>query len=278
MKPIISALVGFAVLVASADAATPVTEENAWQETYAVDTAEPRLVISNIWGGIQVRTGAVGQISVSAVELRSAPDQERFDRSLETLLVNIEADAYGASFQVGDPNEHRNQFDNCRGCRLDVQFEVVVPPGTIVDVGTVMDGSVDVRDVAGTVTARNVNGPVDVDGIQDCESIESVNGKVNVGFSKTPAEDCNIETVNGDITLDVPAGTGMDVTLDLFNGEIVSELMAGPLDLSATVEHTTKNGHSQYRIQKLTGLRIGAGGPTYSISSINGDVRIQKHQ
>jgi hypothetical protein len=81
--------------IASADAATPVTEENTGQETYAV-------------------------------ELRSAPDQERFDRSLETLLVNIEADAYGASFQVGDPNENRNQFNNCRGCRLDVQFEVLI--------------------------------------------------------------------------------------------------------------------------------------------------------
>jgi len=278
MKPTISTLIGFAVLVAPVDAATTVTEQITWQETYAVDTTEPRLVINNIWGGIQVRTGAVGQISVSAVELRSAPDQERFDRSRENLLINIDADAYGASFRVGDPNEQRARIENCRGCRLDVQFEAVVPPGTIVDVGTVMAGRVDVRDVAGTVTASNVNGPVDVDGIQECESIESVNGKINVGFSRSPAQNCNIETVNGDITLDVPAGTGMDVTLDLFNGEVVSELMAGPLDLAATVEQTTENGHRQYRIQKLTGLRLGAGGPIYSISSINGDVLIQKHQ
>lgn len=278
MKPITSALAGVAVLVAPVDAATTVTEQIVWQETYAVDTAEPRLVIDNIWGGVQVRTGAVGQISISAVELRSAPDQDRFDRSRETLLVNIDADAYGASIRVGDPNQQRRRIDNCQGCRLDVQFEAVVPPGTIVDVGTVMDGRVDVRDVTGIVTASNVNGPVDVDGIQECESIGSVNGKVNVGFSRSPVRNCNIETVNGDITLDVPAGTGMDVTLDLFNGEVVSELMAGPLDLAATVEQTTENGHRQYRIQKLTGLRIGSGGPIYSISSINGDVRIQKHQ
>lgn len=278
MKPIISAFVGFAVLVAPVDAATTVTEQIVWQETYAVDTAAPRLVINNIWGGVQVRTGAVGQISISAVELRSAPDQDRFDRSRETLLVNIDADAYGVSFRVGDPNKQRRRIDNCQGCRLDVQFEAVVPPGTIVDVGTVMDGRVDVRDVTGMVTASNVNGPVDVDGIQECESIGSVNGKVNIGFSRSPVQNCNIETVNGDITLDVPDGTGMDVTLDLFNGEVVSELMAGPLDLAATVEQTTENGHRQYRIQKLTGLRIGSGGPIYSISSINGDVRIQKHQ
>ena len=66
--------------------------------------------------------------------------------------------------------------------------------------------------------------------------------------------------------------------VDLFNGKVVSEFVAGPLDLPATIERTTENGHNQYRIQKLSGLRIGAGGPIYSIASINGDVRIQKHQ
>jgi len=70
----------------------------------------------------------------------------------------------------------------------------------------------------------------------------------------------------------------MDIALDLFNGDVSSQLTVGPLELPATIEHTMENGHEQYRIQQLSGLRIGAGGPTYSISSINGDVRIQKHQ
>jgi hypothetical protein len=153
-----------------------------------------------------------------------------------------------------------------------------VPPGAIVDVGTVMDGRVDIEGVTGTVSASNVNGPVKVDAIRECTSIESVNGKIDVGFATSPVSDCNIETINGDITLDVPEGTGLDIKLDLFNGDLSSQLTAGPLDLPATIEHTMENGHGQYRIQKYSGLRIGAGGPTYSISSMNGDVRIQKHQ
>ena len=141
-----------------------------------------------------------------------------------------------------------------------------------------MDGPVDIEGVTGSVSASNVNGPVKVGDIHECTSIESVNGKVDVSFATSPVSDCSIETINGDITLDVPEGTGLDIKLDLFNGDLSSQLTVGPLELPAMIEHTMENGHDQYRIQKFSGLRIGAGGPTYSISSMNGDVRIQKHQ
>ena len=273
--PLMAALV---LSIVTANAVVPVTEQSTWNEIYVVRTASPRLVINNIWGGVKIRTGKEGQISVSATQLRSAPDQELYERSLETIALDIQSDVDGVTITVGDPDERWHHMDRCDGCRLDIQFEVLVPPGAIVNVGTVMDGRIDIEGVTGIVTARNVNGPIRVDDIQDCEVIESVNGQVDVGFSRSPARDCNIETINGDITLDIPVDTGLDVTLDLFNGKVVSEFVAGPLDLPATIERTTENGHNQYRIQKLSGLRIGAGGPIYSIASINGDVRIQKHQ
>lgn len=278
MKTNITALIALVLSLSVSQAAASVEEESTWKDIYIVDTAAPHLRISNIWGGVTVRTGKSGQISISAVELRSAPDQERFDRSFESIRLDIRADANGVSLLVGDPNERWHRMNECEGCRLDIQFEVLVPPGAIIDVGTVMDGRVDIEGVTGSVAASNVNGPVKVDEIRECTSIESVNGKVDVGFATSPVTDCNIETINGDITLDVPAGTGMDIELDLFNGDVSSQLMAGPLELPVTIEHTMENGHEQYRIQQLSGLRIGAGGPTYSISSMNGDVRIQKHQ
>lgn len=278
MKTSSTALIALLLTTATLHAANAVEVQNNWNDTYSVDTATPHLRISNIWGGVTVRTGKSGQISVSAVELRSAPDQQRFDRSFESIRLDIKADANGVSLLVGDPDERWHRMNECRGCRLDIQFEVLVPPGATVDVGTVMDGRVDVEGINGSVSASNVNGPVRVDDIRECTSIESVNGKVDVGFAISPVNDCSIETINGDITLEVPDGTGLDIALDLFNGDISTQLLVSPLDLPATIEHTLENGHDQYRIQKFSGLRIGAGGPTYSISSMNGDVRIQKHQ
>jgi hypothetical protein len=277
MKSYLSIFITLVLFTGAANSATPISEEKAWTETYTVSETAPHLKISNIWGGVRVRTGKSGEITVSVTEVRSAPDRALFDMSLERINLDIEADNNGVSILVGDREERWRRMDRCKGCRVDYQFDVVVPADAVVDVGTVMDGLVDVKGVEGVVSASNVNGRIHVDDINNCDSISSVNGRVEIGFTRAPVRDCSIETINGDITLDVPANTSLDVTMDLFNGDIRSDFPVDPLSLPATVEHVTKDGQNQYRIQQLSGIRIGAGGPTYTIASMNGDVRIQKN-
>jgi hypothetical protein len=277
MKKYLSLLIVFAFFVDFASAATPITEEKAWTETYAVGTSTPHLEISNIWGGVRVRTGKVGEIVVSVTALRTAPSEELFHMSLQRINLDIEADSNGVSILVGDRNNRWNQMDRCRGCRVDYQFDIVVPPDSVIDVGTVMDGLVDVSGVTGVVSASNVNGSISVEKIENCASINNVNGRIKVSYTKAPVDDCDIQTVNGNITLNVPDNTSLDVTADLFNGEIESDFPVDSLSLPATVEHVVKDGRNRYRIQQLSGVRIGAGGPTYSIASINGDVRIRRN-
>jgi DUF4097 and DUF4098 domain-containing protein YvlB len=140
-----------------------------------------------------------------------------------------------------------------------------------------MDGLVDVSGIAGVVSASNVNGSVSVEQIRNCDHVSSVNGRVKIQFAVAPVRDCDIETVNGDITLNMPDNTSLDVTADLFNGDIKSDFPVDALSMPATVEQVVENGRSIYRIQKLSGVRIGAGGPTYSVASINGDVLIRRN-
>jgi hypothetical protein len=97
-------------------------------------------------------------------------------------------------------------------------------------------------------------------------------------FSRAPLQNCSIETINGDVTLEVPENTSLDVAFDLFNGKVWSELPVGAFELPASVEQTVEDGRTRYRIQQLAGVRIGAGGPVYSVASMNGDLRIRKHQ
>ena len=84
-----------------------------------------------------------------------------------------------------------------------------------------------------------------------------------------------IESINGDITLAMPGDAGIDMALDLFNGRVVSELEVEPVALPVSVEYVADNGRHSYRIEQPAGLRVGAGGPSYRISSLNGDVRIR---
>jgi hypothetical protein len=216
-----------------------VEESKSWSDSFPVTADNPVLKIENIWGDVNVRPGKPGEIVISVQERRSAPDRVHFERSLETLRLNTEADANGVYLYVGNRERDWHGRNNCRDCRADYHFDVTVPANTQVDVST-------------------------------------VNGEVSLGFDAPPAANCDIGTVNGDITLKLPEDSGLDVTMDLFNGRMLTQLPVDALALPATVEHIETGGRHQYRIEQQAGVRIGAGGPRFTLSSLNGDIHIQK--
>jgi hypothetical protein len=263
------------LMVSTGFAGDRVEESKTWTETFPVGS-KPTLEIDNIWGDVNVRPGQSGEIVVTISEKRSAPDQKRYERSLETLQLNTDADDTGVALYVGNDDRDWHGRDNCRGCRVDYQFDVVVPVDTQLNVSTVNDGRIDIEGVSGSVSADNVNGPIAVSKMRNCSELNSVNGEVSLGFTAPPGENCNIETINGDITLTMPDDSGFDVAMDLFNGRMLTQLPVDGLAMPAKVEHIESNGHHTYRIEQQAGVRIGAGGPTFTISSMNGDIRIQK--
>ena len=267
----------FAVLALADNAAAAVTDQKTWSQSYPVSAAMPRLLIDNIWGNVRVRIGTAREIAVTVDEKRSAPSQELFELSKQTIFLDVKADGDGVTMVVGKPDDTmRPRINRCRGCRVDYQFEVTVPPGTQIDVSTVTDGSIDVAGGGGPVSASNVNGPVEVKDLQDCAQIESVNGAVEVAFARAPSRDCSIKTINGDITLTVPGGTGLDAALSVMQGSVVSEFDLEPLALPAKIDQRKEEGRFVYHIEQAAGIRLGTGGPTFSIESLNGDLRIRR--
>jgi len=277
MRTTVSAICILGLLVTPAVAADRVEESRSWTETFTVTHTNPTLEISNIWGDVRVRAGGeAGEISISVKEHRSAPDQLRFDRSLETLKLNTEADGSGISLYVGNRDRNWHWSKRCRGCRVDYQFDVLVPADVQLDVSTVNDGDVDVHGVIDVINAANVNGSVFISGLNNCSALESVNGEITASFANPPGADCDMQTVNGDIIIEIPEAAGINVAMDLFNGRMRSELPVDPLAIPARVEESRSDGHYRYRIEQPAGVSIAGGGPTFSISSINGDIRIQK--
>jgi len=279
----LAARLGFLILAIPAlfafAPASAVTDQNTWSQTYPVSAATPKLRIDNIWGNVRVRAGAAREIAVTVNEKRSAPTQELFDLSKETIYLDVQADDTGLSMIVAQPDRLPGRhFDRCRNCRVEYQFEVTVPAGTQVDVSTVTDGGIDVAGTNGPVNASNVNGPVAAKDLQECAQIESVNGAVDVSFARAPSRDCSIKTINGDITLTVPGGAGLDAALSVMQGRVDSEFDLEPLALPVKVEQRNEDGHFVYHVQQAAGIRLGKGGPTFSIESLNGDLRIRKGQ
>jgi hypothetical protein len=267
-----------ALLACGNSASAAVTDQKTWSQSFPVTAAAPRLLVDNIWGNVRVRIGSAREIAVTIDERRSAPTQELFELSKQQIFLDVQADSEGVAMVVAQPEDSRSRprVNRCRGCRVDYQFEVTVPPGTQIEVSTVTDGGIDVAGGGGPVKASNVNGPVAVRDLQDCTEIESVNGEVEVSFARAPSRDCSIKTINGDITLSVPGATGLDAALSMMQGDVVSEFDLEPLALPAKVEQRKENGRFVYHIEQAAGIRLGAGGPTFDIQSLNGDLRIRK--
>lgn len=278
MKAHFSSIGWVVMLACSSTFADPITEQRTWQQTYAVSSATPQLLVRNIWGNVTVRAGSAREIAVTVDERRSAPSQESFEKLKTRIRLDVEASGEGVSMVVGDPDPTERWTDMCRGCRAEYQFEVVVPPGTQIDVGTVTEGRVDVSGVHGLVKASNVNGPVAVRDLNDCSNIESVNGALDVVFARAPGENCSIKTINGEITIGLPAGAGLDAILSVTHGSIESDFNVEPLALPTKLDKQELDDRLSYRIEQPAGVRVGAGGPTFTFTSLNGDVRIRENK
>lgn len=256
--------------------AQSVSEQRQWTETYPLSSAVAMLVIDNIWGDVKVQRGAANEILVTVKELRSAPNQRLFERSEEVLKLHIESSPEGLLMQVGSPDNRWRQQQPCRNCRAEFQFDIQLPADSNINVSTVNDGSIEVTGIAGSITASNVNGPIHVSGIHACDAFSNVNGVVDLSFETPPDSDCDIETINGDVTLSLPPTSGLNLALDYANGRIISELPVDPISIPAQVEHIQTDGVNRYLIQQAAGLSLAGGGPTFSISTLNGDIQIRK--
>ena len=256
--------------------AQPLVEESEWRETFPVEGNAPVLVVSNIWGPVSVTSGPAGVIEVNVRTQLDAPDERRLERTREIFAVDVTTSSSTVELNVGDSYHTLKREDRCRRCKASHAFEIVVPEGTSVDISTVNDGVVRISGVKGPVSASNVNGPVSILAASACDSIEAINGDVELEFSTLPNNACSVETINGDIRLGVPPGSGLDVALDLFNGRVTSEFDVSPITMPAVVEKSDVEGQSRYRISQSAGVRIGRGGPLFTIASLNGDVNLVK--
>lgn len=262
-------------LSSSAASAAPVVEEREWTETFDVGQTAA-VSVANVWGNVTVEPGRSDRIELAIRSIRRADDQVSFDRSLEQIPLRIGQDGDGVALRVGRDWDDWRTRERCRGCELRLDIVVKVPRNANIDVRTVNDGDVIVRDIDGAVTASNVNGSVKTTGLSRCEFIETINGDLEVSFDSAPVTDCHLATLNGDIELSMAQDANVSFAVDLVNGKIRSEMDITPSEVPATVKRTTRDGRNYYEIEQAAGFEMGRGGKTLTLKSLNGDVLIER--
>ena len=217
---------------------------------------QPFVTIDSFAGGVEIRPGSDDEIQV--VVIKSARKQ----RDLERINVEFREKQGGLIIETSAPASLRNAW---------VKLEIITPTSTTLDMevgsgslevrgldGPISahtdSGSIELREVTGSVDASTGSGGITVVGPRGEVKVHTGSGKIDIGevdgmidastgsgslsvydargqvrletrsggieYRGTPADDCSFETDSGGITLDLPADLDMEVDLSTNAGSV----------------------------------------------------------
>lgn len=250
--------------------------------SFARAGADNRLVVDNVWGDIEV-TGYDGdEIRVKAVKtIRASSEDEIPEIEREVTLEIIKEDDLlelyvDGPFRCRDGEERRRHRRWRRDYEVRFDFEIQVPRETFVELDTVNDSEILVKNVDGDYQIHNVNGGIEMRSIAGSGEVYAVNGDVTVDFAENPSGNSRYGSLNGELRLHFLPGLSADFYLKTFNGEVFSDFPVSYLPLKSAAHTDNKKGRHVYKVSRQTAVRAGNGGPEIVLDGFNGDMFILK--
>jgi len=239
------------------------------------------LTVDNLFGTIEVQGADRTDIELTAVRTIRAKNPEKLGRGKAEVVLDIKTAGNDIDVYVDGP--FRCQVQDCPGIRwrdwgYEVRYDFVlkVPRKTAVNLKTVNEGRVVVRNVEGDFDIRNVNGEIILETMAGAGAAHTVNGEVRAAFVRNPAAACSFRTVNGDVTLAFQGGLGADFRLKTMHGGAYSDFATTALP-GEPVKKETIDGKTVFKRGGFTGVRVGKGGPEIRCDTLNGDIFIKKN-
>ena len=212
--------------------------------------------------------------------------EERKDVSLAVTLTGgkrkIITPSGAKSLTGGGAGLEINERDNRVSIESDgppnpISIVARVPRRAKLDLSTVNEGEIVVRDIVGDLQLENVNGPITATNINGSVIAESVNDTIVVGLAAVaPGGATSISSLNGDITLLLPANVKSELHLDSGQGEITSDFELDIKPSKALIERNERRGGVSVRMENVVVANINGGGPVIRIKTYNGNIKLSQ--
>ncbi len=270
----------YAALLDDSDA-LPVQDHEVIQKSFLLGGAAHKSIdIDNIWGSIEIVGGSSDQVEVVVDKTMRAESKDALALAKKEVTLDITQPDSGLKLYVNGPFRCQCE-DGCRGSRRRVEegyivkmdFVLHVPSNVDVNLRTVNEGRVVVRNITGNFVARNVNGDIELDSMAGSGIAHTVNGPVKVSFRENPRENSSFQSVNGNIDLLFARGLSADFRFKTFNGGVYSDFPVTTIPVHAAQEERHGN-KVVFHADRFTAGRVNAGGPEIKIENLNGDIRI----
>ena len=234
--------------------------------------AAPRIVVDNITGPIIVTGDGGTQVSFTATETIRARSQAALARGEREVKLDVTPGADGLKLYVDGPFRCGGGCVHWDNPSYEPEFTFVlhVPRGSSVDLRTVNGGAVRASGVAGHFRVRNVNGGIELADMGGSGDASTVNGAVVARFARNPGGNCRFRTVNGKVSLYLRPGLNADLRLNTLNGDVYSDFATTPVAARGTAGREGRM--IVFRRGRMTAARIGAGGPTLTLRTLNGNI------
>jgi len=257
----------FVLLLAGSAAALADYRED-FSKTLPLKAGE-RFSLDNVNGAVTVSTWKEDKVEIKAVKVARNDEKD-----LKDVEIRVEQSAGHVSVKAIWPKFHLH-------FNVNVDFEIKVPEGVILDevetvngevevtgrfgraaVGTT-NGSVSVEDASGELKAYTTNGGIQISRFEGKLDAETTNGNIRLE-GLTFKDGIAAETTNGSITLAIASPETLNANLlaRTTNGHIT-------VDFPVTLKNLTQSKH---RVEAT----IGQGGPEISLETTNGSIKITK--
>ncbi|MBK7350067.1 MAG: DUF4097 family beta strand repeat protein [Gemmatimonadales bacterium] len=220
------------------------------------------LEVRGINGRIRATRADGAQALVTATKRAKDDDPDSVEIKVVEHAGGVTICAVYPSRRGGRANECRpgGGAMNTRDNDVEVLFEVQVPAGVHFE-GSNVNGDVTGESLPADAAISTVNGDVTVSAAGMVEA-STVNGSIDASLgSRVLERSVKFTTVNGGITVTLPPGASADVEASTVNGAIDTDF---PINVTGRVNPRSLRG------------RIGEGGRTLELTTVNGGIRIRR--
>lgn len=256
------------------------------------------VMIANINGDVKVESYNGTKVLVEVTKTINAKTDARLEKGKQAIQLGImdRADTLiffvegtcSSFLKVSKKNKGEGKWmrswnynwNDCNNsCKEEfdytMDFVVKVPASVNVLVSTINDGDLVVENVNGVVYANNINGSIRLTNLMREADASTINGDVDITYTKNPEKDCRFYSLNGDINAMFQKGLAANLSFESFNGDFYTDIE--PIEsLPVKIEVSSKGGEgTKYKVNGNR-YKIRSGGALLDFETFNGDVILKE--
>jgi len=246
--------------------------------------AQNVLSIYNLSGSIKVESYTGDKVIMEIDEKMTAKNEAELEKGKKEFKMMFEQNEDTVLFYILEPYDTRAYLERRRErdsreikYHFTLDFVLKVPASMNLNVSTVTDGDVDIKDVSGKLSAFNVNGSIKISNARNTTNAHTINGNVTINYLENPKEESKYYTLNGDLRITYLPDLSADMEFKSMNGNFYTDFTnveVLPIRITKTKEQ--EGSGTVYRLGKNRDLRIGNGGKTFKFETLTGNVYIKK--